>query len=115
MNMLVIFALALFTAVASLAHAEQTTEVEQLKSDLIGHTMGGREMSWQFQSADQIKDLIIHTKTETAQKRTYVITLELQDPRVPGKYKAEARVLYEKTDTRWQIESVGLMSMVKIE
>jgi hypothetical protein len=115
MKILAICALAVLTAAASLGYAEQATEVEQLKADLIGHTMGGRERSWQFQSVEQIKELVIRQKTEDARQRIYDITLELQDPRAPGKYKAEARVQYTKTDTRWHIASVGLISLVKIE
>jgi len=39
----------------------------------------------------------------------------LQDPRAPGKYKAEALLVYEKADGQWKIKSVGLISMTKIE
>jgi DNA-directed RNA polymerase specialized sigma24 family protein len=35
--------------------------------------MGGREKSWKFQSPEQIKELVIKTKTEDAQKRVYAI------------------------------------------
>lgn len=95
--------------------ASALTEVEQLKTDLIGHTMGGREKTWKFQSVAQIKDLVITNKTEVGPLRTYFITLELQDPRVPNKYRAQAQVRYENTNSQWMIESVGLISMTKIE
>ena len=73
MQILVTCALVLVTATASLVHAEQATEVEQLKADLIGHTMGGRERSWQFQSLEQIKELVIRNKTEDARQQIYDI------------------------------------------
>ena len=95
--------------------AEPFAEVAQLKTDLIGHTMGGREKTWKFQSVDQIKDLVITDKTETGPLRTYFITLELQDPRAAGKYRAQAQVRYKKAATQWALQSVGLTSMTKIE
>ncbi len=48
------------------------SEVDQLKSDLVGQIMGGREKCWKFQSIDQIKELVIKNKTEDAQKRVYI-------------------------------------------
>lgn len=95
--------------------AFQATEVEQMKSDLIGKVMGGREKAWKFQSVAQIKELAINNKQESAQQRVYSITLKLQDSRVPGAYKAEAEVTYEKADSKWEIKVVGLRSLVKIE
>jgi hypothetical protein len=71
MKILVLCALVLVAATASLVHAEQATEVEQLKADVIGHTMGGRERSWQFQSVAQIKELVIRNKTADARQRIY--------------------------------------------
>jgi hypothetical protein len=115
MKIMSIWIVVILTSALALRNAEQPSEVEQLKSALIGHTMGGREKGWKFQSVDQIKELVIQNKVEDAQRRTYSITLELQDPRVPGKCKAEARVVQEKVGTRWEIKSVGLISMVKIE
>ena len=89
--------------------------MQQLKTDLIGHPMGGREKTCKFQSLEQIKDLVITQKDESGPLRLYSITLELQDPQVIGKYRAQAQVRYEKVDTRWTIESVGLTSMMKLE
>src|SRR5207244_1843539 len=69
----------------SLAAATQASEVEQLKSDLIGQCMGGREKCWKFQSVDQIKALTIQKKTEDSQKRVYTIALQLQAAKAAGK------------------------------
>jgi hypothetical protein len=115
MKIMSILALALLTVGIGLTNAQQPAEVDQLKSDLIGQTMGGREKSWAFQSVDQIKELVILNRGEDEQNRVYSITLVLQDPRVPGKYKAEAQVVYEKVDTQSKIKSVGLVSLIKIE
>jgi len=90
-------------------------EVDQLKSDLIGQSMGGREKCWKFQSVDQIKELVIKQKTENAQKRVYTVALQLQASKASGKYAAEARVVYTKTDAGWKLKDVGLLSLQKME
>jgi hypothetical protein len=93
----------------------QTSEVQQLRSDLIGCTMGGREKCWKFQSADQIKELVIKEKTEGAKKRVCTVALKLQAGSTTGKYAAEARVEYEKIGTEWKVKQVGLLSLARIE
>ena len=93
----------------------QAAESDQLKSDLVGQCMGGREKCWKFQSVDQIKELVIKNKTEDAQKRVYTIALQLQAANSTGKYAAEARVEYTKTGTVWKIKPVGLLSLKKID
>ena len=99
----------------SLAAATQASEVDQLKSDLIGQCMGGREKCWKFQSVDQIKTLTIQKKTEDSQKRVYTIVLQLQAAKAGGKYSANARVEYTKAATGWKIKQVGLLSIRKVE
>jgi hypothetical protein len=93
----------------------QAAEADQLKSDLVGQCMGGREKCWKFQSADQIKKLVIKNKTEDSKKRVYDVAMELQAANANGKYAAEARVEYTKTKAGWMIKQVGLLSMKKIE
>ena len=93
----------------------QASDVDQLKSDLVGQCMGGREKCWKFQSVDQIKELVIKKKIEDSQKRVYTIALQLQAANTNGKYAAEARVEYTKTGTVWKIKQVGLLSLKKIE
>jgi hypothetical protein len=90
-------------------------EVEQLKADLIGHTMGGREKSWRFQSPEQIKDLAVESTAEDSQKRIYIMALQLQDSPATGRYAARARVEYEKTSTGWRVKQVGLLSLTKVK
>jgi hypothetical protein len=96
-------------------NAEPRSDADQCKFDLVGQTMGGRERCWKFQSPDQVKELVIQNRREDAQQRVYFVTLVLQDPRVPGKYKAEAQVVYERVGNRWKIEHVGLTSIAKSE
>src|SRR5438128_12195136 len=98
-----------------LALPAQAAESDQLKSDLIGQCMGGREKCWKFQSVDQIKELVIKNKTEDAQKRVYTISLKLQAATGSGRYAAEARVEYVRAGTGWKIKQVGLLSIAKIE
>jgi hypothetical protein len=99
----------------SLAAATPTAEGDQLKSDLIGQCMGGREKCWKFQSRDQIKDLVIKQKNEDSQKRVYTIALQLQATKTSTKYAAEARVEYTKTVAGWKIKQVGLLSLKQAE
>ena len=103
------------TTVGALTLTAQTLEVQQLKSDLIGRTMGGREKCWKFQSADQIKELVIKEKTEGSKKRVCKVALKLQAGSTTGKYAAEACIEYEKTGTEWKVKQVGLLSLAKIE
>src|SRR5262245_6973320 len=83
--------------------AAPDSEVEQVNKDLIGHTMGGREKSWKFQSTEQIKELVIASKTEDEQKRVLTISLKLQDSQTNAQYHAEARVEYAKSKYGWEL------------
>src|SRR5438034_11684820 len=106
------FILLLTTIVVAgwLAMPMQAAESDQLKSDLVGQCMGGREKCWKFQSRDQIKELQIKDKIEDARKRVYTVALQLQASKSSGTYAAEARVEYVKTGTKWTIRNVGLLS-----
>src|SRR5215475_4291687 len=86
--------------------AAPASEVDQLKKDLIGHTMGGREKSWKFQSTEQIKELVIARKTEDEQKRVLTISLKLQGSQTNAQYHAEARVEYAKSTHGWEVKHV---------
>src|SRR3954452_21484699 len=108
-------ALIMILVACVLAISLGASEVDQLKADLIGQTTGGREKSWKFQSADQIKQLVIKNRTEDAQKRVYTIALQLQAAAGADKYAAEAKVEYWKKASGWQIDHVGLLSLKKME
>lgn len=99
-----------FVAVAA---AQMTAD--QMKSDLVGQTMGGREKCWKFQNRDQIRDLEIKDERTEGDRRVYSIVLKLSDARVDGAYRAEATVWYARTDGTWRIEHVGLRALVKLE
>jgi hypothetical protein len=93
----------------------QTPTAEQMKSDLLGHTMGGRQKCWKFQSLDQIKALTIKDQTEHARQYTCTLALELQATNAPAKYAAEARVEYIRMGTGWKLDHVGLLSLKRIK
>jgi hypothetical protein len=93
----------------------QTPSAGQMSSDLVGQTMGGRQRCWKFQSIDQIKELTIKDKTETARQCIYTIALQLQATNAPAKYAAEARVEYCKAGAGWKLNQVGLLSLKKIK
>ena len=115
MKRLIISAVFVLALTFIFGQAFPASEADQMKSDLIGKTMGGRDRGWKFQSPEQIKELVINDKKEEPKRRVYSITLKLQDPRAQGAYKAEALVTYEKVDTRWEIKVVGLKSLVRME
>lgn len=102
-------------AAGALALPMRAADVEQLKTGLIGQTMGGREKCWKFQCLDQIKELRIKGKTEEAQRCVYTIGLQLQATNVSGRYAAEARVECVKADTGWKVKQVGLLSLEKVK
>lgn len=102
-------------AAGVLVWSTPAAEVDQLKSDLIGQCMGGREKCWKFQSSEQIKELTIKRKDEDLRKRMYIVTLQLQATKDSGRYAAEARVEYARTAEGWKIQQVGLLSLQKIE
>lgn len=107
--------LAMLFSVPLSGWALQEIEAEQMKSDLVGEVMGGREVGWKFQSASQIKELTIEEREEEVQQRVYTIKLRLEDSKVTGVYEAEAKVTYKQVDDGWQIDTVGLLSMKRIE
>jgi|ERR1043165_3130011 hypothetical protein len=89
-------------------------DVERLKTDLVGHTMGGREKSWKFQSPEQIKELVVESTTEDPQKRICIVALQLQASPATGRYAAKARLEYLKTPAGWRLKQVGLLSLTKL-
>jgi hypothetical protein len=112
--------LALFlSGVTSVTRAAQETEQEQriaeMKSDLVGHTMGGREEGWKFQSVSQIKELTIEEEKEEDGERICTVELRLSDPRVKGTYEAKAKLTYKKVGGEWKLDTVGLLSMKRVE
>jgi hypothetical protein len=81
-------------------------ETDRLKADLVGHSCGGREKTWKFQSQDQI----LHLTIDARQGNVYFLTLILHDSRVSGTYLARVRVEYSGE----KIQSVGLLYIEKI-
>jgi hypothetical protein len=114
MRNLILAALALVVAVSPAAADDHTT-VDKMKTDLVGHSMGGREKCWKFQSREQIESLEIEGERMEGGRRVYTIVLKLSDRRVGGMYRAEARVWYTEAGDAWQIEHVALRSLQKIE
>ncbi|HTD86646.1 MAG TPA: hypothetical protein VK850_08715 [Candidatus Binatia bacterium] len=95
--------------------AAPLTEVDQMKADLIGQTMGGREKSWKFQSPDQIKQLVIKSRVEDGRRQVCFLSMKLQATNSTERYAAEAKVEYWRTPSGWKVDHVGLLSLQKIE
>jgi hypothetical protein len=100
---------------AALTLSAQTPTAQQMKTDLIGHTMGGRQSSWKFQSTDQIKQLTIKNETNNAHQCIFTIALLLQATNAPARYAADARVEYTHTASGWKLNQVGLLSLKKLK
>lgn len=100
---------------AALTLLARGSEEDELKTQLVGHCMGGREKCWKFQSREQIKALTIKSKTEGAARRVCVVSLQLQATNSAHRYSAEARVEQVKTSEGWKIKQVGLLSLAKME
>ncbi len=106
----------LVVAVASTLRAlcPSTLEVEQIKSELSGRTVGGREKSWKFRSPEHIKQLDIVQKSETPQRRVCTIKLLLEADKACGRYAAEVRLEYAHSGGGWKLEQAGLLSLAKV-
>jgi hypothetical protein len=87
-------------------HFVRITETDKIKRDLIGHTMGGRESSWKFQSLDQIKDLKIEKRVPSG----YIVLLILRDSRILKSFEARALLTYENC----RLITVGELSIKQI-
>src|ERR1043166_4177261 len=108
--------LALVTALALLLGATaplRAVDIDQMKTDLVGQCMGGREKCWRFRSRDQIKNLAVKSQREADQKRVYTVDLTLSDPHGSGTFAGEARVEYVRAGKKWKIKQVGLLSLRK--
>lgn len=107
-------AVALWVAGAVALPAQTPTPTaDQIKSQLIGQTMGGRQRCWKFQSLDQIKTLAVKSETTNAHQCVCGIDLRLQATNAPAQYAAQARVAYTRTAAGWKLDHVGLLSLEK--
>ena len=95
----------LFVLLTNCATNRQLSEVDRIKCDLIGQTMGGREKSWKFQSVEQIKDFKINRTIDDGENKIYIVSMLLHDNRVSESYNTDAKITYEKG----KLKSVGLL------
>lgn len=100
---------------SAFAASTEPISADRLRSDLVGHSMGGRERGWMFQSREQIQDLVIQRIHETEESCTAEFSCLLQDPRVPWTYEAEAVATYHRIDDAWVLWTVGMRTLHKVE
>lgn len=105
----------LILLVGALTLSAAPSEIEQMKAALVGHTMGGREKSWKFQSPDQIKRLVIKSRIQDGRRQVCTVALELQATNSTARYAGEARVEYWQTPAGWKVDHIGLLSLKKME
>lgn len=81
---------AIFCLAVGCANIKPTSEVDKIKRDLIGQTMGGREKAWKFQSPEQIRDLKILSRDGD----TITVSMVLHDDRTTKFFQANAILTY---------------------
>jgi hypothetical protein len=79
---------------------------EYIKRDLVGHTMGGQEKTWQFQNVDQIKKLDVLER----RGNVMIVDLILRDERRGATYHAKAKLTYRFG----RLRTVGLLYLEQI-
>lgn len=75
-----------------------------IRHDLIGHTTGGRESSWQFQRG-QIQSLVVDDR----QGNNIFVSVVLHDDRTPYTYDAKLKLTYKHN----RLVTVGLLSIAQ--
>src|SRR4030095_10052401 len=111
----VLLAALLYWPLAASAQQQQPSPTaEQMKSALVGKTMTAREKGWQFQSIEQIRNLVIRRVKEESGRRQYEVTMLLRAPRRLETYKADAELTYGRTESGWRLLFVGLKKMEKV-
>jgi len=92
----------------SFTPTDSPRSLNKIQLDLIGHTMGGREKAWKFQSIDQI---LVSSIDKNDDSGNYIVDLVLHDSRVNSFYFAKAVLHYDNI----KLQSVGLLYIEKIE
>ena len=110
-SLLILLLVSALTAVPGEAANKNKKEIKQLQADLLGHSMGGREKCWAFQTPKQIQRLVIDDRRDVGNLRLYDVSLTLSDQRCGDVFDAKARLTYEKVRSRWELRTVGLLSL----
>jgi len=93
----------------------QGSEAEMIKADLVGHRLGRGEKSWKVESTEQIRQLAVRNRHDTARQRIYLVSLILRHPTLSTVYRAEAEVTYVNGDAGWEMRGVDVKSLVRVE
>jgi len=86
---------------------------QQIKADLIGHTMGSMVGGWEFVSISEFQEFTINDMSRASNIIEYDIEMLLEDIDNGKRYRANALVVYRKTDGKWQIVSIHQKSFAE--
>lgn len=101
------------TADTKTSKTKGTPGVDKIKADLIGRTMGGL-LGWKFASLSEFEDVAIDSEKTVGDILEYGVGMRLKDARSGTRYRAEAIVVYRKTDDKWQFASVSQKRIEKV-
>lgn len=110
-KVLVCAALAAFVL---LVGCSKSPDTEQIKTDLIGQTMGSMFGGWKFESLSEFQELKINNKKQQGELIEYDISMRLKDTNSGKEYRAEALRVYKKVDGAWKIASISRKSFEPI-
>ena len=84
-----------------------TPDIEQIKSDLIGRSFISGYKSWQFASLSEFKELKITSEKRQGDVWELDTDIKVQDVNSSQSYDLDCKIVYKKSDGKWQIVSVN--------
>ena len=89
-------------------------DTQQIKTDLIGQTMGSMFGGWKFESLAEFQELTINNKNQQGDIIEYDVNMLLKDTNSGKMYRAESMIVYKKIDGSWKIASVSKKSLKQL-
>lgn len=96
---------ALLAVVVSTACSERLPDADQIKSDLIGQTVGNVIFRWRFESLNEFESFAITNQERTGDVVEYTANVILTEPR--GRSSATLTIVYRLEDNGWSLASVS--------
>ena len=80
--------------------------INQIKADLIGQTIGEFLNNYKFNSLEGIQEFIINNKNKQGNIIEYDVSLRMSDT-IGKKYRANILIVYRKAEKSWKIASIS--------
>ncbi|MFC1953429.1 hypothetical protein ACFLWR_04790 [Chloroflexota bacterium] len=87
----------------------QTVEpsVEQVKADLLGHTLTSRGVQiWEFAALSEYEEFDINNKLILADALEYDVSMKLIDFPTGNHFRADILIVYKKDGSKWELVSL---------